>query len=249
VRYVHGRVQRVGPPVRRTGRAGWLCLRILLAYIRSVVSCPLCGALSKDAMPSPRRAGAGGAAEPGQAEVSLPPVTAQRRCRWCDLAHSPAPYDLGQLVSGEGGLCPPGSDADRRSVAYEGQADEAAFVALREVPAGPGLVGGFTLVPRKHVRTLTELPPPEMAEVLAGLSSATVALEKLPGVARIEIHADSYDPAGGEEHVRFRVEPVAITSEAGGSTRDDEGHGRRRSRRGANASTRPLETVPTRRGC
>ncbi len=180
----------------------------------------------------------------------MPPVTAQRRCRWCDLAHSPTPHDQGQLVSGEGELRPPGSDGDRRSAAYESQAEEAAFVALRGTPAGPGLVGGLTLVPRKHVRTLTELPPPEMAEVLAGLASATVALEKLPGVGRIEIRADTYDPAGGEEHVRFRVEPVmAIAVEAGGSTRDDEDHGRCRSRRGANASTRPLETVPTRRGC
>ena len=201
-------------------------------------------------MPSPRRAGGGGAAEPGQAEVSLPPVTAQRRCRWCDLAHSPTPHDLGQWASGEDGLRPLDLDGDGRSAAYESQAEEAAFVAFGDVSDSPGLLGGLTLVPRKHVRVLTELPSPEMAEVLAGLSSAAAALEKLPGVDRIEIHADTDDPAGEGEHVRFRVEPVVvIANETGGSTCDDEGHGGRGSRRRANAGTGPLGAVPTRRGC
>ena len=202
-------------------------------------------------MPSPRRAGTVGDVEPRQAVVSLPPVTAHLACRWCDLARSATAYDLGQLAVGEGGgLSRPGREGEGEAAAYERRAENAAFVALRSPPDGPGPLRGLTLVPRKHVRTLTELPPPEMAEVLAGLSSAAVALEKLLGVDHIEIHADTAGPAGGEGHVRFRVEPVVVlTGAAGGTPTDEEVHGRRRTRRRADAVTVLGKAVPTRRGC
>lgn len=200
-------------------------------------------------MPSPRRAGAVGDVAPRQAEVSLPPVTAHLPCRWCDLARSATAYDLGQLAVGEGGgLSRPGRDGEGQGAAFERRAEDAAFVALRSPPDGPGPHRGLTLVPRKHVRTLTELPPPDMAEVLAGLSSAAVVLEKLPGVDRIEIHADTAGPAGGEEHLRFRVEPVVVLTGPAGGTSDEEVHRRRRPRGRADSTTVLGKAVPTRRG-
>ena len=73
---------------------------------------------------------------------------------------------------------------------------------------------GLTLVPRRHVTTIVDLPAPEMADVLAGLTRATAAMRELSGVDRVEIHTEMDGSADGQGHVCFRVEPVLVLADA-----------------------------------
>jgi diadenosine tetraphosphate (Ap4A) HIT family hydrolase len=79
--------------------------------------------------------------------------------------------------------------------------DEPAFVVeqLRPGSGRPCL----TLVPRAHVNVMTELPRPEMAAVLAGLSRASTLLRQSSGAPAVQIHARSR--CG---HLYFELEPA-----------------------------------------
>jgi diadenosine tetraphosphate (Ap4A) HIT family hydrolase len=81
--------------------------------------------------------------------------------------------------------------------------DEPAFVVV-ETPARRRR-RSLTLVPRAHVNVVTELPLPEMAAVLAGLSRASDFLRHSSGGAgvRINAHPRSGRPADG--HVHFQL--------------------------------------------
>jgi hypothetical protein len=104
---------------------------------------------------------------------------------------------------------------------------------------------GLTLVPRRHVTTLVDLPPPEMADVLAGLTRATAAIRELSGVDRVEIRTDMDSAADGQGHVCFRVEPVLVlvgTAVEDGSVVDVDADVRQEEGQGA-AGARPFEQV------
>lgn len=147
-------------------------------------------------------------AEP-EGEVTVPATTPLRRCPWCDLAsaHGPALSQADEPVFVVWG----------GPAGYPGDGDDSITV---------GLVGlrGLTLVPRKHVRTLTELPAEEMADVLAGLSRATAAVRELSGVGQVEIRTDLDGLEVEREHVHFHVEPVVVLSDgAAGGALDEDG--------------------------
>lgn len=190
----------------------------------------------------------------------MPAVTPLRHCRWCYLAgdqtfgSSRALAKDGQSVPGDDGLR---LGAEKASAAQASEAEDAAFVVLGDPPGHQddgesGRLGGskgLTLVPRKHVRTLAELPQPEVAEVLAGLFRATVAVRELSGAEQVEIRADMDGLAVRHGHVHFRVEPVAVLGREAGDGCDagEDGRGRR-SRSGGGAGMRRLERVPSHDG-
>lgn len=106
--------------------------------------------------------------------------TALDRCCWCDVAGT-------------------------TSIVGESSLEGSAFVVLSDHSGRCGQAS-LTLVLRKHVRTLAELPLPEMAEVLAGLSKASAAVRGLSGADRVEIQTDLDGHNGKQQHLHFRVE-------------------------------------------
>lgn len=172
-------------------------------------------------MPAIGKAGAVGTAEPVEGEAS--PVTAFDRCRWCDLARDQVDDGVVRDAEGHDDLIEkevhplerecgagPGDGAARSGeagpTAGESSPESFPFVVVRSSSSRSDEGASLTLVPRKHVRTLTELLLPEMAEVLAGLAKASVEVQRLSGAARVEIHADPDGHNDGSQHLHFRVE-------------------------------------------
>jgi diadenosine tetraphosphate (Ap4A) HIT family hydrolase len=79
--------------------------------------------------------------------------------------------------------------------------EEPAFVVLK--PSAQHGVGRLTLVPTDHVGAVTELKPPEMAAVLAGLSRASSSLRRQTGSRGVEIRARSEAARPGHAHLHF----------------------------------------------
>lgn len=175
----------------------------------------------------PRGPKAEDVAEP-EGEVTVPATTPLRRCPWCDLASAHGAHGPALNQADEPVFVVWGGPAG-----YPGDGDDSIDGSITV-----GLVGlrGLTLVPRKHVRTLTELPAQEMADVLAGLSRAAAAVRKLSGVGQVEIRTDLDGLEVGREHVHFHVEPVVVLSdEAAGGALDEDGR-----------AVQPVEPVPSR---
>jgi diadenosine tetraphosphate (Ap4A) HIT family hydrolase len=98
-------------------------------------------------------------------------------CRWCRL-----------LDSDEQLLC-----------------DEPVFVLVG--PAGRSRSGHLTLMPKAHVSTVTELSPPDMAAVLAGLTRAS-DLVRATGAADVQIRPHPSGGRRGRGHLHFRLLPL-----------------------------------------
>ena len=87
--------------------------------------------------------------------------------------------------------------------------DEPAFVVVEPLPRARG--GYLTLVPKTHVGVITELPLPQMAAILAGLSRASDRMKgSASGGVQVRPHPSGSRRARG--HVHFNLMPVATTS-------------------------------------
>ena len=84
--------------------------------------------------------------------------------------------------------------------------DDVAFVLFGSLP---GRRGGLTLVPRAHVGALADLPLPQMAAVLGGLTRASDRLRETSGACgvRIQPHPTATRRRGGRSHVHFQLAP------------------------------------------
>lgn len=69
--------------------------------------------------------------------------------------------------------------------------EQAEFILLK--PVAKQGAGRRTLVPRAHVRDLTELPAPQMAAVLAGLAWVSASLRRETGLTEVEIRIQPGD--------------------------------------------------------
>jgi diadenosine tetraphosphate (Ap4A) HIT family hydrolase len=106
-----------------------------------------------------------------------------RACRWCDLVKS------GQYVVH----------------------DEPAFVVLEGLPRYAGR-GYLALVPKAHVRVVTDLPVHEVGAVLAGLSRVSETMRGRRGCDGVEVRAH---PSGrrARGHLHFYLVPeVRVTT-------------------------------------
>jgi len=86
--------------------------------------------------------------------------------------------------------------------------EEAAFVILDAAARRSGR--NLTLVPKTHVGTLTELPAPEVAALLAGLSRAADDLRRSAGTSRVDIQAHPSDGANSGAHLYFDLVPEPV---------------------------------------
>lgn len=85
--------------------------------------------------------------------------------------------------------------------------DEPAFVLLEGPSRRRG--GSLTLVTRAHASLLTDLPAPEMAAVLAGLTRASEQMRSASGAKSIEIRSHPSGASSARGHVHFQLVPKA----------------------------------------
>ncbi len=90
--------------------------------------------------------------------------------------------------------------------------DETSFVVVETSP-GRG-AHSLILVPRAHVNVVTELTPPEMAAVLAGLTRASEFMRRTSGAAGVQVHAHSGSGQPGRGHLYFQLGTVALGERA-----------------------------------
>jgi diadenosine tetraphosphate (Ap4A) HIT family hydrolase len=74
-------------------------------------------------------------------------------------------------------------------------------------PGAPRCAGYVTVVPRQHVSVLGQLPLPEMAAVLAGVSKVSESLRQETGAAGVEIRAHPRRSGGSGSHLHFHLVP------------------------------------------
>lgn len=92
--------------------------------------------------------------------------------------------------------------------------EEAAFVLVER--GAHRTAGALTLVPRQHVSMLTDLPSPEMAAVLGGLSRATGWLRDESGPCRVEVRVHPHGTRrSGHLHFHLVLTPVAGEQQPG----------------------------------
>lgn len=108
-------------------------------------------------------------------------MTGRGGCHWCSRARPEAGHD----------------------------GDDAPFVLLEHEPLGGS--GGFTLVPKEHVKVLTELAPKDMAAVLAGLQRASARLRQdmAPCEVEIRVFPRAMHPTSGHLHFYLVPQPGA----------------------------------------
>ena len=111
-------------------------------------------------------------------------------CRWC------------RLLGSEGGMV------------Y----DDPTFVVVATPARRRGR--SLTLVPRAHVNVVTELPLPEMAAVLGGLSRASDLLRHNSGGAGVQINAHPSSARLGHGHLHFQL-TVQSGNETTGHNHDE----------------------------
>ncbi len=93
--------------------------------------------------------------------------------------------------------------------------EEAAFVLLERSLRGDAR--GFTLLPRAHVKVLTDLPAPQMAAVLAGLKRASTRLRREVGPCEVEVQVFPHGLHPRAGHLRFYLIPQAEAVHSGAS--------------------------------
>jgi diadenosine tetraphosphate (Ap4A) HIT family hydrolase len=81
--------------------------------------------------------------------------------------------------------------------------DEPAFVVVESPSRARG--GYLTLVPKAHVRVITELPIAHLSAVLAGLSRAS---ERMRGSGGVQVRPHPSGGRRGRGHVHFNLMPV-----------------------------------------
>ena len=86
--------------------------------------------------------------------------------------------------------------------------DDPAFVVVETPTRRRGRC--LTLVPRAHVNVVTELPLPQMAAVLAGLSRASDVLRYSSGEAGVQVNALPHSGSPDGEHLHFQVAAVQL---------------------------------------
>ena len=160
-----------------------------------------------------------------ESELSAPVIEAVGQCRWCDLAGASVTLaDVAEAAERGDGV---GALEGGEVVSYEVVSDKVGSNAFVVLPGAWALGGavGLTIVPRRHVKALVELPERDMADVLAGLTRATVAVRKLSGADRVEVRAEMDGAAAGQDHVYFRVEPVVALAADAADDRSGTGGG------------------------
>ncbi|MGH9106467.1 MAG: HIT family protein [Acidimicrobiales bacterium] len=90
------------------------------------------------------------------------------------------------------------------------------FVVLK---ADAPRCSNVTLVPREHVSVLTDLPGPEMALVLAGLSRTSNALRQEEGPCGVEVRAHPAGTSAQGGHLHFHLVPQPLDERATGKAR------------------------------
>lgn len=83
--------------------------------------------------------------------------------------------------------------------------DSPAFVLLEGPARRRG--GYLTLVTRAHASVLTELPPREMAAVLAGLTKASERMRSASGADGIQIRPHPSGSGAARGHLHFQLVP------------------------------------------